>query len=128
MVTAQSGVLIMSPEPESTVSGDNVLIAASLIGVANLNSNSVKVLLDGLDVTDQAYVDSDMISCLLDDVEPGDHEIGIFIDGIPTQWGFSAIAEEASLKYSGKIRSSSSMDQIDDQTLNINKMTMDFKG
>ena len=128
MVTAQSGVLIMSPEPESTVSGDNVLIAASLIGVANLNSNSVKVLLDGLDVTDQAYVDSDMISCLLDDVEPGYHEIGIFIDGIPTQWGFSAIAEESSLKYSGKIRSSSSMDQIDDQTLNINKMTMDFKG
>lgn len=128
MVTAQSGVLIMSPEPESTVSGDNVLIAASLIGVTNLNSNSVKVLLDGMDVTDQAYVDSDMISCLLDDVEPGYHEIGLFIDGIPTQWGFSAIAEEASLKYSGKIRSSSSIDQIDDQTLNINKMTMDFKG
>ena len=128
MVTAQSGVLIMSPEPESTVSGDNVLIAASLIGVTNLNSNSVKVLLDGMDVTDQAYVDSDMISCLLDDVEPGYHEIGLFIDGIPTQWGFSAIEEEASLKYSGKIRSSSSMDQVDDQTLNINKMTMDFKG
>ena len=128
MVTAQSGVLIMSPEPESTVSGDNVLIAASLIGVTNLNSNSVKVLLDGMDVTDQAYVDSDMISCLLDDVEPGYHEIGLFIDGIPTQWGFSAIEEEANLKYSGKIRSSSSMDQVDDQTLNINKMTMDFKG
>ena len=128
MVTAQSGVLIMSPEPESTVSGDNVLIAASLIGITNLNSNSVKVLLDGLDVTDQAYVDSDMISCLLDDVEPGYHEIGLFIDGIPTQWSFSVIEEEASLKYSGKIRSSSSMDQVDDQTLNINKMTMDFKG
>ena len=128
MVTAQSGVLIMSPEPESTVSGDNVLIAASLIGVTNLNSNSVKVLLDGMDVTDQAYVDSDMISCLLDDIEPGYHEIGLFIDGIPTQWSFSVIEEEASLKYSGKIRSSSSMDQVDDQTLNINKMTMDFKG
>jgi len=128
MVTAQSGVLIMSPEPESTVSGDNVLIAASLIGITNLNSNSVKVLLDGMDVTDQAYVDSDMISCLLDDVEPGYHEIGLFIDGIPTQWSFSVIEEEASLKYSGKIRSSSSMDQVDDQTLNINKMTMDFKG
>ena len=128
MVTGQSGVLIMSPEPESTVSGDNILIAASLIGVTNLNSNSVKVLLDGMDVTDRAYVDSDMISCLLDDVEPGYHEIGLFIDGIPTKWGFSLTAEEASLKYSGKIRSSSSMDQIDDQTLNINKMTMDFKG
>ena len=49
MVTGQSGVLIMSPEPESSVSGDNVLIAASLIGVTNLNSNSVKVLLDGME-------------------------------------------------------------------------------
>ena len=128
MVTGQSGVLIMSPEPESSVSGDNILIAASLIGVTNLNSNSVKVLLDGMDVTDRAYVDSDMISCLLDNLEPGYHEIGLFIDGIPTKWGFSVTAEEANLKYSGKIRSSSSMDQIDDQTLNINKMTMDFKG
>ena len=128
LIKAQSEVLIMSPENESVVNNESVLIAASLLGVQNINSGSVRLLLDGMDVTNQAYVDSDMISCLLNDVEPGDHEINLFVNGSPTKWVFTATATESNLKYSGRIRSSSSMDQIDDQTLNINKMTLDFKG
>ena len=128
LIKAQSEVLIMSPENESVVNNESVLIAASLLGVQNINSGSVRLLLDGMDVTNQAYVDSDMISCLLNDVEPGDHEINLFVNGSPTRWVFTATATESNLKYSGRIRSSSSMDQIDDQTLNINKMTLDFKG
>ena len=90
-ILAQTGVLIMSPEPNSAISGDNVLIAASLIGVNNLNANSVRVMLDGVDVTDQAYVDSDMVSCLLEDIDPGHHEIDLVIDGPvgSTKWNFS---------------------------------------
>ena len=120
LIKAQSEVLIMSPENESVVNNESVLIAASLLGVQNINSGSVRLLMDGMDVTNQAYVDSDMISCLLNDVEPGDHEINLFVNGSPTRWIFTATATESNLKYSGKIRSSSSMDQIDDQTLNIN--------
>ena len=129
-ILAQAGVLIMSPEPNSEISADNVLIAVSLIGVTDLNANSVKVMLDGMDVTDRAYVDSDMVSCLLEDIDPGYHEIDLVIDGgmESTKWNFSAIGKEAILNYSGRIRSSSSMDQIDDQTLSINKMTIDLKG
>ena len=128
LIKAQSEILIMSPENESVVNNESVLIAASLLGVQNINSSSVRLLLDGMDVTNRAYVDSDMISCLLNDVEPGDHEINLFVNGSPTKWFFTATATESNLKYSGRIRSSSSMDQIDDQTLNINKMTFDFKG
>ncbi len=125
---AQSEVLIMSPESESVVNNESVLVAASLLGVQNISSGSVRLLLDGMDVTNQAYVDSDMISCLLNDVEPGNHEINLIVNGVLTRWRFTATAKESSMKYSGRIRSSSSMDQIDDQTLNINKMTLDFKG
>ena len=125
---AQSDVLIMSPERESVVNNESVLVAVSLLGVQNISSGSVRLLLDGMDVTNQAYVDSDMISCLLNDVEPGNHEINLFVNGVLTRWSFTATAKESSMKYSGRIRSSSSMDQIDDQTLNINKMTLDFKG
>ena len=125
---AQSEVLIMSPESESVVNNESVLVAASLLGVQNISSGSVRLLLVGMDVTNQAYVDSDMISCLLNDVEPGNHEINLFVNGVLTRWSFTAVAKESSMKYSGRIRSSSSMDQIDDQTLNINKMTLDFKG
>ena len=125
---AQSEVLIMSPESESVVNNESVLVAVSLLGVQNISSGSVRLLLDGMDVTNQAYVDSDMISCLLNDVEPGNHEINLIVNGVLTSWSFTATAKESSMKYSGRIRSSSSMDQIDDQTLNINKMTLDFKG
>ena len=128
LIKAQSEVLIMSPENESVVNNESVLIAASLLGVQNINSGSVRLLLDGMDVTNQAYVDSDMISCLVNDVELGYHEINLFVNGSLTRWVFTATATESNLKYSGRIRSSSSMDQIDDQTLNINKMTLDFKG
>ncbi len=129
-IFSQTGVLIMSPEPNSEISSDNVLIAVSLIGVTDLNANSVKVMLDGMDVTDRAYVDSDMVSCLLEDIDPGYHEIDLVINGgrESTKWNFSAIGKEAILNYSGRIRSSSSMDQIDDQTLSINKMTIGLKG
>ncbi len=128
LIIAQSEVLIMSPESESVVNNESVLVAASLLGVQNISSGSVRLLLDGMDVTNQAYVDSDMISCLLNDVEPGNHEINLFVNGVLTRWNFTATAKESSMKYSGRIRSSSSMDQIDDQTLNINKITLDFKG
>ena len=128
LIKAQSEVLIMSPENESVVNNESVLIAASLLGVQNINSGSVRLLLDGMDVTNQAYVDSDMISCLLNDVEPGNHEINLFVNGSLSRWVFTTTATESNLKYSGRIRSSSSIDQIDDQTLNINKMTLDFKG
>ena len=64
-IFGKSGILILSPEPRSEVSGENVLIAVSLIGANNLDHNSITLLLDGSDVTDQAYIDSDMVSCLL---------------------------------------------------------------
>ena len=53
LIKAQSEVLIMSPENESVVNNESVLIAASLLGVQNINSSSVRLLLDGMDVTNR---------------------------------------------------------------------------
>ena len=130
VLLGQSGVLIMSPEPGSQVTGDNVLIAASLFGVSNINPSTITLLLDGKDITDQAYVDADMVSCLLDKIGPGVHEVNLTLGGMaePKKWSFTAMLKDPSVNYSGRIRSSSSMDQIDDQTLNISKLMVDFKG
>jgi len=130
VLLGQSGVLIMSPEPGSQVTGDNVLIAASLFGVSNINPSTITLLLDGEDITDQAYVDADMVSCLLDKIGPGVHEVNLTLGGMaaPKKWSFTAMLKDPSVNYSGRIRSSSSMDQIDDQTLNISKLMVDFKG
>ena len=129
-ILGQSGLMIMSPEPASEVSGEDVLIAVSFMGVTDLDINSITLLLDGADVTDQAYIDSDMVSYLIDRINPGDHEVSLIIKGAvePLVWGFKIFSKDPPVNYSGKIRSSSSMDQIDSQTLSINKMTLDFKG
>ena len=49
---AQSNILIMSPEPNSTISGKDVLIAISMYKVSGGNSDLIQLLLDGEDITD----------------------------------------------------------------------------
>ena len=129
ILLSQSDVLIMSPEPNSEISGHDVLIAISTFGMKGINPNNIQLLLDGEDISDLAYMDEDMVTCLLDQLEPGLHQIQLFIDGRgPKTWSFTTTLREPTLKYSGRIRSSSSMDQIDDQTLNISQVMVNFKG
>ena len=75
IIFGQSGILIMSPDPGSEISGEDVLIAASLFGISSVDLNSISLVLDGEDITDRAYIDSDMISCLLDQIDPGEHQV-----------------------------------------------------
>ena len=129
ILLSQSDVLIMSPEPNSEISGYDVLIAISTFGMKGINPNNIQLLLDGEDISDLAYMDEDMVTCLLDQLDPGLHQIQLFIDGRgPKTWSFTTTLREPTLKYSGRIRSSSSMDQIDDQTLNISQVMVNFKG
>jgi hypothetical protein len=129
ILLSQSDVLIMSPEPNSEISGYDVLIAISTFGMKGINPNNIQLLLDGEDISDLAYMDEDMVTCLLDQLDPGLHQIQLFIDGRgPKIWSFTTTLREPTLKYSGRIRSSSSMDQIDDQTLNISQVMVNFKG
>ena len=125
----QSSVLIMSPEPDSKIAGDNILIAASFIGISDFDPNSIKLLVDGIDLTDKAYIDSDMISYTYEDIESGNHRIDLIIDDNtqPISWNFVSLLKDSDVSYSGRIKSSSSLDQVDDQSLNINKLTIDFK-
>ncbi|HIC36357.1 MAG TPA: hypothetical protein EYO80_01620, partial [Candidatus Marinimicrobia bacterium] len=126
---SQSGVLIMSPEPNSEISGNDVLIAISTFGMKGVNPDNIQLLLDGEDISDMAYIDEEMVTCLLDQLDPGLHQVQLFLgERSPKTWSFTTTLREPTLKYSGRIRSSSSMDQIDNQTLNISRVMVDFKG
>ncbi len=126
---SQSGILIMNPEPNSEIPGKDVLIAASMFGVRGIDPDNIQLLLDGEDITDLAFVDEDMVSCLLDQVEPGQHQVQLIFGGRGQKnWSFTTIAGEPIVDYSGRIRTSSSMDQIDEHTLNISQVMVDFKG
>ena len=121
IILGQSEILIMSPEPGSEISGEDVLIAASLFGISSVDLNSISLVLDGEDITDRAYIDSDMISCLLHQIDPGEHQVILSLNELtlPIEWTFNSILKDPSVSYSGRIRSSSSMDQIDDKKLNV---------
>ena len=126
----QSGLIIMSPEPESTITGESILIAVSLIASEDINPNNISLFIDEEEITDITYIDSDVLSCLLENVEPGVHEVSLIVDGGAENlsWKFSTTSDVSELNYNGRIRTSTSIDRIDNQNLNINKINLDFKG
>ena len=62
---SQTAVQIMSPEPDEQVTGNNILIAASFYGLEGLNVDNIQLSIDEEDITDQAFVDPDMVSYLI---------------------------------------------------------------
>ena len=127
---SQSGVLIMSPNPGEEISGNDILIAVSFYRMNGVNPGDIKLTLDGQDITSQAFIDSDMISCLVDNLGPGKHQATLVLGGPvrPKTWSFSVSMKEPALEYSGRIRSGSSVDQIGDQSLNISQVMLNMKG
>ena len=127
---SQSGVLIMSPNPGEEISGNDILIAVSFYLMSGVNPGEIQLTLDGQDITSQAFIDSDMISCLVDNLGPGEHQATLVLGGPvrPETWSFSVSMKEPALEYSGRIRSGSSVDQIGDQSLNISQVMLNMKG
>ena len=123
-------VIVMNPEPNSEVSGENLLIAASFIGINNVDPGRIRLMIDGNDFTEESFIDNDMVTCLIDFMEPGTHKIDLFFLDMaePISWEFTSTAIDDPIKYSGRIKSSSSLDQIDDQNLSVNKLNIDFSG
>ncbi|HJM94721.1 MAG: hypothetical protein QF835_07190 [Candidatus Marinimicrobia bacterium] len=127
---SQSGVLIMSPNPGEEISSNDILIAVSFYRMNGVNPGDIKLTLDGQDITSQAFIDSDIISCLVDNLDPGEHQATLVLGGPvrPETWSFSVAMKEPALEYSGRIRSGSSVDQIGDQSLNISQVMLNMKG
>ena len=125
-----TNVIVMNPEPNSEVSGENLLIAASFIGINNVDPGRIRLMIDGNDFTEESFIDNDMVTCLIDFMEPGTHKIDLFFLDMaePISWEFTSTAIDDPIKYSGRIKSSSSLDQIDDQNLSVNKLNIDFSG
>ena len=126
---AQSDILIMNPEPNSELSGRDILIAVSIFGMSDINPDNIQLILDSQDITDLAYIDDDMVSCLLEEIDPGEHQVQIILGRQGQKsWSFTTTLGEPLVNYSGRIRTSSSMDQIDEHTLNISQLLLDFQG
>ena len=130
---SQSSVLIMSPEPGEEVMDRNILIAASFYNIPNLKTENIQLILDGKNITSSAFVDNEMISYYISFIDPGKHEIELFTgEGNSITWSFFVPGEIKQkidpIIYSGKLRTSTSIDQIDEESLSVSQLFFDFKG
>jgi hypothetical protein len=72
-----SPILILSPEPLSAVAAKEVVIAASFISETPIDSTSIKILLDGMNVTRKAEISPAMVSYSPAAIAPGEHTVTI---------------------------------------------------
>ncbi|MFQ6608123.1 MAG: hypothetical protein ACE5EE_06250 [Fidelibacterota bacterium] len=127
-------ILIMSPEPNSEQKADEILIAASLFGLENVLKEDITLRVDGVDITARAYIDPDMISYVPPLLVPGTHHIELFAGKADSvTWSFDVLgrkAAAASSKFSisGNVTSSSSLDRIDEESLNVNQLSIGLSG
>ncbi|MCH7732816.1 MAG: hypothetical protein IIB44_09940 [Candidatus Marinimicrobia bacterium] len=123
----------MSPEPGEEVMDRNILIAASFYNITDIKAENVQLILDGKNITSSAFVDNEMISYYISFIDPGKHEIELFTgEGNSITWSFFVPGEIKQkidpIIYSGKLRTSTSIDQIDEESLSVSQLFFDFKG
>jgi len=94
-------ILILSPEPFSSIAANDLVIAASFMTDVPVDSSSIRVALDSQDITEEGEVSPVLISISPQiDVSPGEHKVVITAKDIngntlaPLSWRFSIIGEE----------------------------------
>lgn len=135
-------ILIFSPDPESTVPQNEVYIAASLYNVEAVDPSTIRLRVDGLDVSKQADISVDLVAYSPMTLTPGRHYIQINAKNASGQsipgkgWYFIVAGESAKDKrgsspitYRGKVNGSYSRDpQGGGNYLDIYKTNASFVG
>ncbi|MFH1850829.1 MAG: hypothetical protein ABIA75_00640 [Candidatus Neomarinimicrobiota bacterium] len=114
-------ILIFSPEPSEVVPFDDIYIAASLFNVPNVDVASIRIKIDGKDVTPRAAVSADLVAFNPTAMTPGKHFAQITLKNqagnpIPSKsWSFIVTGETKeeithALTYRGKINGNFSRD------------------
>jgi hypothetical protein len=129
-------IIVMSPEPGSKQSGADLLIAASLYSLENVTPEVVSLFLDEEDISGRAFIDPDMVSYVPSLLTPGIHHIKLVAGKVDSvAWSFEILgkkkaiaAERSTFSVRGDITSSSSIDKIDEVSLNVNQIAVNLKG
>jgi hypothetical protein len=136
-VTQAQNIEIFSPEPNSQVTGEDVLVAVSFFGLDNIDPARIRLYIDGVDVSPRAVVDTDMLSYSPTLMAPGTHRVIVSagrIDGgesYTREWAFTVTGEEkAPLEFTvnGKVTTTLDYDKIDDEELAVAGIGVNLQG
>lgn len=95
-------IIILSPEKDSSVRPDELIISASLINVENFDPRNSQILFDNTDVTKWSVISTEIITFVPENakfpVKPGPHTVTIILKDTlnrivaKTSWNFSVIS------------------------------------
>ncbi|MFQ5707671.1 MAG: hypothetical protein ACE5HO_09500 [bacterium] len=111
-VTSESPILILSPEKGEKISNEeDIVIAASLMASEDsIDSQSINIFVDGLNVTLSADVNENLITFITSDLKPGPHSVliqGYYASGAelpPAKWSFTVVGETKTVRRSTVLR------------------------
>lgn len=97
-------IIILSPEKNSNVRSDELVVSASLISVEDFDPARTQILFDNVDVTKWAVVSSELVVFVPENVKfqvkPGSHRITILLKDTlnkivaRTSWSFNVVSPE----------------------------------
>ena len=136
--TAPSDILIMAPEPDAVYLAENVVVAISLFNVPNVDVSSIRLFLDGRDVTGQAEISADIVTFNPLALRTGPHRIEFRVANLggvllqPVTWQFRvtrrATATSAlAFRQSGRITIGTKEDNIEGGVLNVQTTRISYR-
>lgn len=133
-----SNMVILSPDANSRVRAEEILIAVSLFYTENIDLATIKIFLNGIDISDNSIISEDLITYAPDDIESGLKTVIIEASDLfgeslkPLQWEFTIVSDrvrtESLFKISGKGFVDTRSDKIRGQTDDVSTSRFSFRG
>ncbi len=132
--------LILSPEPGSSIPSADLVIALSFISEqGEIDDKSIRLYLDGVDVTSQAEVSEYIVSFTPERISQGNHVVKLTsadkAGGIlePVVWSFRIISsemakEQTKRQFQGRVFFDVKNERVSDRTLSTNSAGTNFSG
>ncbi|NOZ60949.1 MAG: hypothetical protein GXO74_04655 [Calditrichaeota bacterium] len=136
-------VVILSPEPETSVASDDIVIAASVLGNTDtLNTKATTITVDGVDLTASAEISEYVVSVLPGRLSPGAHQVVLQLKDKqgknlePVSWRFyvmkkreeQAFVGEKKKAYSGNFYAEYRDEKVIDSTLTTSNIGGSIRG
>ena len=135
----ESNALVLSPEPDSFVLLNDIMIAVSLMAVESVDYSNISVKINNKDFSNDVNVQGDIVSIIPSGLGAGRYNLEMIIRDTngkaynPIKWSFFAVTSEiktarGEFKQSGKIAADHTRAEIDREGFDISNLNMEWKG
>ncbi len=127
----ESDILVLSPEIGSEVGSDEAIIAVSLFNVPNVDESSIRLILDGKDVTNSSEIGFGLVAYTPEEIDEGPHTVLLKLSTLdgetikPFSWVFNVKKSSmlpTQFKYDGNVVSRFSMDYVGEDLLTVSEL------